>query len=54
MSKIKIEDYKGQTIYYDEVIEAVKKEDCIEYRLVFHNGGASFDGCLQEALDKLK
>lgn len=38
----------------DEVIEAIKKEDCIEYKLVFYNGGTSFDECLEEALDKLK
>lgn len=39
----------------DEIIEANKQIDgSISYHLMWHNGGASFDECLDEAMDKLK
>ena len=39
---------------YDNIIIADKNEDgTISYQLKYYNGGASFDECLNEALDKM-
>lgn len=40
---------------YNEIIEATENYDgSVEYILKYHNGGAGFDECLEEALDKMK
>ena len=39
----------------EEIIEASKNEDgSISYHLMWYNGGAGFDECLDESMDKLK
>lgn len=39
----------------NELIQAYKNVDgSIDFHLLYHNGGAGFEECLEEAMDKLK
>jgi hypothetical protein len=45
---------KNKVNVYGEIIEAkIIKEGVIEYELKYHNGGAGFSECMEEAFDKL-